>query len=91
VFIVGSIVNEEIVFPQQSNKDVFRSIKYDELARILTANKNNNNEYATASVALTRAQVEPASIVLNMTGIAFVMKRVNVLSTTKKNSLKEEM
>jgi len=88
VFVVGSIVNEPIIFPQVQTKDVFRSIKREELARILTANKDNNNEYATVSVALTRAMVEPPSVVLNMTGMAFIMKRINVLSVNK--NLKKE-
>ncbi len=80
VFIVGSIVNEQIVFPQVEGKDVYRSIKNDELVRVLKSNENNHNEYVTVSIAITRAEVEPPSLVLNMTGMAFVMKRVNVLS-----------
>ncbi len=80
VFLVGSIVNEPIVYPQKQNKDVFRAIKSDSIARILKSNNNGNNEYATLSVAVTRAQVEPTSVVVNMTGMAFAMKRINVLS-----------
>ncbi|MCD7780866.1 MAG: nuclear transport factor 2 family protein [Candidatus Gastranaerophilales bacterium] len=95
VFVVGSIVNEQIVFPQIEEKDVYRSIKNDELARVLSANKNKHNEYATISIAITRAQVEPPSVVLNMTGMAFVMKRINVLSVdngliTEKEDLNEQ-
>ena len=83
VFVVGSIVNEPIIYPQVQSKDVFRSIKSEEFTRILTSNKDNNNEYATISIALTRAMVEPPSVVLNMTGLGFFMKRVNVLSLNK--------
>lgn len=89
-FLVASISNDKIVFPQEQGKDVYRAIKKDELARILTANKTNNNEYATVSIALTRAQVEPESVVLNMTGIAFIMKRVNVLPLNKNVNLNKE-
>ena len=83
VFVVGSIVNEPIVYPQIDKKDVFRPIKKESLSRIVKANTDGNNEYATASIAITRAQVEPSSVVINMTGMAFVMKRVNVLSINK--------
>ncbi|HIS89610.1 TPA: nuclear transport factor 2 family protein [Candidatus Avigastranaerophilus faecigallinarum] len=90
VFAVGSIVNEPIVYPQVQAKDVFRSIKSETLSRILKANKDKNNEYATVSIAITRAQVQPPSLVLNMTGMAFVMKRVNVLSLNKNVKLDKE-
>ena len=89
-FLVASISNDKIVFPQEKVKDVFRAVKEGELARILKANKTNNNEYATASIALTRAKVEPSSVILDMTGIAFVMKRVNVLSVNQNVKLNKE-
>ena len=88
MFIVASISNDKIIFPQEKTTDVFRTVKKDELARILKANKTNNNEYATASIALTRAKVEPSTVVLNMTGMAFAMKRVNVLSMNDNVKLK---
>ena len=87
-FLVASIVNDRIIFPQEQTTDVFRAVKSDELSRILKANKTNNNEYATASLALTRAKVDPSSVVLNMTGMAFVMKRVNVLPINENVKLK---
>ena len=89
-FIVASISNDKIVFPQEKAKDVFRTIRNGELARILKANKTNNNEYATASIALTKAKVEPSSVILDMTGIAFVMKRVNVLAINENIKLNKE-
>jgi hypothetical protein len=90
VFVVGSISNEPIVLPQVINKEVFRSLKNETLARVLKANTDGNNEYATASLAITRAQVEPDSVVINMTGMAFVMKRVNVTALNKNVNIKEE-
>lgn len=78
-FALGSIVNEQIVFPQMQNKDIFRAIKSEKLARVLTANKENHNEYTTISIALTRAEVEPPQVNINMTGMAFAMKRINVI------------
>lgn len=91
VFVVGSITNEPIVLPQVINKDVFRSVKNETLVRVIKANTNGNNEYATASLAITRAQVEPNSVVINMTGMAFVMKRINVMSLNKNITIKEEV
>ncbi len=83
IFAVGSIVNDEILYPQVQSKDVFRAIKYEELTRILKSNTNKHNEYATVSIALSRTKYEPDSLVLDLTGMAFVMKRVNVLSVNK--------
>ena len=88
IFLVASIANDKIVFPQEQTTDVFRALKGNELARILKSNKTNNNEYATVSMAVTRAKVEPSSVALNMTGMAFVMKRVNVLSVNDNTKLK---
>ncbi len=78
-FALGSIVNERIMFPQEQNKDIFRAIKSEKLARVLTANKDNKNEYTTVSIALTRAEVEPPQVNINMTGMAFAMKRINTI------------
>ncbi len=83
IFTVASIVNERITFPQENAKDIFKPLKNDELSRLVKANTNNNNEYATVSLALTRANVEPDTVLLKMTGVAFVMKRVNILHLNK--------
>ena len=91
VFIVGSITNEPIVLPQVINKEVFRSVKNETLVRVIKANTEGNNEYATASLAITRAQVEPNSVVINMTGMAFVMRRINVMPLNKNIIIKEEV
>ncbi len=89
-FVVGSIVNEDIVYPQENKKDVYRSVKSDSLTRILRSNNNNHNEYATVSIAITRANVNPPAVMLDMTGAAFIMKRVNVFSARNNNTEKEE-
>ena len=76
----GSIVNEQIVFPQISKKDVFRAIRSDKLERLLTSNSDKNNEYAAVTIGITRPKVVPPDLKFDMTGMAFVMKRVNVVS-----------
>lgn len=79
-FVVGSISNEKIKYPQDQPKDVLRTMKYDEISRILKANTDGYNEYATISLAISQAEVEPEAIVINMQGIAILMHRVNVIS-----------
>ena len=89
-FALGSIVNERITYPQDNVKDIFRAIKSEKLSRVLTANNKNDNEYVTVSIALTRAEVEPTAININMTGAAFAMKRVNVVSFNKMDNNKDD-
>ncbi len=88
MFILGSIVNEKIMTPQETPDDTLRAINSGELARIIKANTENYNEYATASLGITRMDLGPESLALNMTGMAIVMSRVNVIN--KKNNKKEE-
>lgn len=80
--LIGSISNEQIKYPQEQAKDVLRAINDGELSRIIKANTLNNNEYATISVAITKADLEPNSVVIKMTGAAILMNRVNVLKAT---------
>lgn len=87
-FVVGSIVNEQIKYPQANAKDVLRAVKSTELARLLTANSENHNEYATISLGITRPHVELPSVVIDMTGMAIMMQRVNVIQ--KNNVIKTE-
>lgn len=90
VLVVGSIVNEFIKFPQVNAKDVLRAVKSEELTRVLKSNTENYNEYATVSVGITRAQVEPPAVVVKMTGMAIVMSRVNVLPVSNVKKIEKE-
>ena len=85
--IVGSITNEEIKYPQSQVKDVLKRVKDGTLSRVIKSNSNNHNEYATVSVAMTKAVVEPGAVVVKMTGASILMSRVNVLKA--KNSIKD--
>ena len=87
-FVVGSITNEKIKYPQEQPKDVLKTMKYDEISRILKANTDGYNEYATISLAISQAEVEPEAIVINMQGIAILMHRVNI-ATIKKEQKQE--
>jgi len=82
--LIASLTNDPIVYPQKNNKEVFRTFKKknNTLERIVTANKDRYNEYATASLGITRAGIAKGDdinmIKIYMTGMAFVMTRVNV-------------
>ena len=97
VFIVGSITNDQIKYPQDSGKDVLRAVKSDELARILKTNKDGYNEYATASLGITRVLLEPPSVSIKMSGMVIIMNRINVFpikatytqEKEKKNAVKK--
>lgn len=80
-FILASITNEPITYPQKQPKEVFRTIKKDGiLERVFTANTDHYNEYSIASIGITKAAiVDKKSINIKVTGMAFVMKRINVL------------
>lgn len=85
-FIIASLSNEPIVYPQDQPKDVFRNVKRDGvLERVFTANKDGNNEFAVASIGVTKAAIlDSQNISINVTGMAFVMTRVNVLNIKNK-------
>ena len=85
--IVGSISNEEIKYPQAQVKDVLKKVKDGTLSRVIKSNSNHNNEYATVSVAMTKAVLEPGAVLVKMTGASILMSRVNVLKVT--NSIKD--
>ena len=85
VVVIGSIVNDQIVFPYVQKKDVYKSVKSDILERIVRSNTNKNNEYVSATIGITRASIEPPNLMFKMTGIAFIMSRVNVVENKKAN------
>lgn len=87
-FIIASLSNEPIIYPQGQPKDVFRNVKRGGvLERVFTANKDGNNEFSVASVGVTKAAiVDSQSISINITGMAFIMTRVNVLNVKNHNT-----
>ncbi|MBE7706847.1 MAG: nuclear transport factor 2 family protein [Cyanobacteria bacterium SIG30] len=86
-FILSSLNNEEIIYPSVHAKESFRKIINGiPLERIVRSNKKGHNEYAVASIGLTRLSVNndkvPTTISfgIKMSGMAFMMRRVNVLN-----------
>lgn len=80
-FILASISSEPITYPQKQPIDVFRTVKKDGiLERMFTANKDHCNEYSIASIGITKASiVDKKTIDLRVTGMAFIMKRINII------------
>ena len=86
--VVASIGKEKITHPQTRSEEAYRKLSEDNtLERIFRANTDNTNEYNIASIGITRAEVpeesDPQSIKIYMSGIAFVMSRVNVVPINK--------
>ncbi len=86
-FVLASLNTEEIAYPPQDPNEVYRKLPSDGfLERIVRANKDGKNEYAVASVGITKLALEANSMTtirFQMSGMAFVMKRVNVIKNTQ--------
>lgn len=82
---LASISNEPIVYPQIPPKEVFRNMQQDViLERVVKSNNDNKNEYAIASIGLTKAEMSADNrLQINVVGFGFIMSRVNVLPLTK--------
>lgn len=85
-FAIASITKDPLVYPQLKPEDKFRSISPDktDLVRVFKANDTNNNEVVTATVGLTQfGQDDQDHPVIQLNGVATIVKRVNVLPKTK--------
>lgn len=82
---MSSISSEPIIYPVPRNKDVFKAVGPDGvLERIFRANTSHNNEYVIASVGITKPELLSKDTVnVNLTGTAYILKRVNIFSVTK--------
>lgn len=82
--IVASINQEKMVYPQEKVDDAFRKVNNTVLERVFKANKDNVNEYVVASLGITHAKsYDEAHIRIYMSGMAFLMTRVNVIPENK--------
>lgn len=85
--ILASLSREEIKYPPKTPIESFRKVPSTGiLERIVQANKNGLNEYSLASVGITEISLNEEKTAINyeMSGIAFLMKRVNIY--TNKNA-----
>lgn len=99
--VVASLGKEEILYPSAEPRDVFRKLPKDGiLERVVHSNENGFNEYAIASVGITKMDVaqDLSVIEFQMTGLAFLMQRVNLykdinplreVKKDKENTLKD--
>ena len=83
--VIASINKENIVYPQTKSDNAFRKMPDDNiLERVFLSNKDNVNEYAVASIGITRAEnYTDNQIRIYMGGLAFIMTRINVIPENK--------
>lgn len=89
---IASIDNQLIIHPLDKPEEVFRNLTGDsELERVFRANKKNINEYATASIGIAKAEpYDDTRARVYVSGIAFLMTRVNVIPENKFITVEEE-
>ena len=81
---IASINQERVSFPQQSEKENYRKLPEDGiLERFFTANNDSTNEYVVASIGLTRPVFDNKDLQISVTGVAYIIKRVNVVPQNK--------
>jgi len=92
--LTGSITQSQATFPLDEEEDMNSYRTFDDtlLERIFTANQDNINEYNFASLGITRGQPLPnGRMKLYLSGLAFVMTRVNVIPENKIYTPAEEI
>lgn len=92
IIALASISNEEVVFPPSDYKEKFRKIpEMGELERVVKANNKKIDEYAVASIGLTKVSMNEAQTKarIEVLGLAYLMKRVNMNKTENKEILVE--
>lgn len=81
IIALASISREEITYPPKDYQEKFRKIpEFGELERVVRANDKNLDEYAIASIGLTKVSVNEAQTKakIEVLGMAYLMKRVNL-------------
>ncbi|MBQ8669362.1 nuclear transport factor 2 family protein [bacterium] len=80
-FIIGSIDHDPVKYPPKTPKSELRALGQSQtLERIIKANTDNLNEYAVASLAISKVRtLGEEHYRIYMAGLACVMKRVNVV------------
>ena len=87
---IAALGNEMIIYPSNEPKEIFRKMPSEGiLERIVHPNKKGLNEYAIASIGLTKIDLleDLSAIRFQMTGFAFLMQRVNFYD--EKNPINE--
>ncbi|MBQ4647499.1 MAG: hypothetical protein IJB79_09145 [Candidatus Gastranaerophilales bacterium] len=87
---LASISREEIVYPPTDYQEKFRKIpELGELERVVKANDKNLDEYAVASIGFSKVSLneEQTRARIEILGIAYLMKRVNMDRTRNFNEI----
>lgn len=81
MLIIGSIDNDTVKYPPTTPKTELRAIGQSHtLERLIKANTDNLNEYAVASLAISKVEnLDSDRYRIYMAGLACIMKRVNVI------------
>ncbi len=89
---VASIDTQEIIHPIGKPDDAFRNLSnQNQLERIFKANSKNINEYVTASIGIAKAEpYDEKYSKVYVSGIAFLMTRINVIPANKFITLEED-
>lgn len=89
--IVGSLEHDPVIYPSKTPNGPLRTMnKTNALERFIKANTDNINEYAVASLAISKSvSNELNGTKVYMAGVACLMKRVNVIP--KNNFVKIEV
>lgn len=89
---IASIDRQIIIHPTQKAEENFRNLSEEHsLERMFYSNKNNVNEYAIASVGIAKSETyEKTKVRLYVSGIAFLMTRVNIIPENKFITLEDE-
>lgn len=82
---IASIDKQLVIHPLEKPDEAFRTlIGENELERVFRANAKNINEYATASIGIAKAEpYDETRAQVYVSGIAFLMTRVNVVPENK--------
>lgn len=90
--VIASINREKITQPAVKSEDAFRRLPSDQiLERMFISNKDNINEYNIASVGIAKSEsVDNTKIRVYMSGLAFIMTRINVVPENHFINLEEE-
>lgn len=82
---IASIDRQIIIYPTQKFEENFRKLSDENtLERMFIANKNNVNEYSMASIGIAKSEIyDETNVRVYVSGIAFLMTRVNVIPENK--------
>lgn len=90
--IVGSLEHDPVVYPGKTPNGPLRTMtKTHILERFIKANTDNINEYAVASLAISKSATDKfGGTKVYMAGVACLMKRINVIPKNNFVKLEEE-